>query len=144
MSDRYKTTLQFNEQGIIGGSSRVEIMLTDIEIFLDNFILGVGPGMGKYLRIKYTYGKIVSAHSEFTRILAEHGIVGLIGIASLVFFTYKEYFKRISISRVFFICFILVASMTMLHSAMRLAMPGFLFGLAYISIPKTELRLSNK
>tara|TARA_Y100001970_G_scaffold289395_1_gene419603 strand:+ start:193 stop:1551 length:1359 start_codon:yes stop_codon:yes gene_type:complete len=144
MTDRYKTTLEFNEQGIIGGSSRVEIMLTDIEIFLDNFILGVGPGMGKYLRIKYTYGKIVSAHSEFTRILAEHGIVGLIGIASLIFFTYKEYFKRISISRVFFICFILVASMTMLHSAMRLAMPGFLFGLAYISIPKTELRLLNK
>ena len=144
MSDRFRTTIQVNEQGVIGGSSRVEIMLTDIEIFLDNYILGVGPGMGKYLRIKYTYGKIVSAHSEFTRILAEHGIVGLLGIASLGFFTYKEYIKRISISRVFFICFILVSSLTMSHSAMRLAMPGFLFGLAYISIPKPELRLLNK
>ena len=143
MSERYKTTLQFNEQGIIGGSSRVEIMLTDIEIFLDNYILGVGPGMGKYLRIKYTYGKIVSAHSEFTRILAEHGIVGLLGIASLGFFTYKEYIKRISISKVFFICFILVSTLTMSHSAMRLAMPGFLFGLAYVTISKNEFRLGS-
>ncbi len=144
MTDRYRTTLQVNEQGLIGGSSRVEIMLTDIEIFLDNYIMGVGPGMGKYLRIKYTYGKIVSAHSEFTRILAEHGIIGLIGIASLGIFTYREYIKRISISKVFFICFILVSTLTMSHSAMRLAMPGFLFGLAYVTISKNEFRFVSK
>ena len=141
MSDRYKTTLKLDNQGIIGGSSRVEIMLTDIEIFFDNYLMGVGPGMGKYLRIKYTYGKIVSAHSEFTRILAEHGIIGLFGIISLGVFTYKEYRRRVSRNKVFFICFVLVASMTMLHSAMRLAMPGFLFGLAYISLLNTELRV---
>ena len=69
MNDRYRTTLQVNEQGLIGGSSRVEIMLTDIEIFLDNYLMGVGAGMGRYHKIKYTYGKTLSTMNsqEFGR-----------------------------------------------------------------------------
>ena len=51
MEARYKSTFQLDESGLVSSSSRVEIMLTDLEIFFDNLMIGVGPGMAKYLRM---------------------------------------------------------------------------------------------
>jgi len=136
MEERYRSTFVINELGQIGGSSRIDIMLTDIDIFFDNYVIGVGPGMAKHLRDQYFYGKAVAAHSEVTRILAEHGIIGLLGLFALGVFIFKEYFRRRDQNQVIYVCFVVIAVLTMLHSAMRLAMPGFIFGLSFIYISK--------
>ena len=105
-----------------------------LEIFSDNVLTGVGPGGARELRARYGYGKIVAAHSEFTRALAEHGLFGLLGLFALVFLSFKEYFVRNKHEKCILTCFGTIAILTMLHSAMRLAMPGFIFGLAFLKL----------
>jgi O-antigen ligase len=57
-------------------------------MFLDNPIVGVGVG-GQEERIEAT-GDVVASHSEVSRLLAEHGMLGvfllILGITPLVLF----------------------------------------------------------
>ena len=64
------------DKGTISG--RAKIMALDLEIFRDYPLMGVGPGAAHHLRWRYGYGQTVAAHSEFTRMLAEHGLFGAI------------------------------------------------------------------
>ena len=50
-------------------------MALDLEIFRDNFY-GCWAWVARDLRWRYGYGTVVGAHSEFTRMLAEHGFLG--------------------------------------------------------------------
>mgnify|MGYP001208420104 CR=1 FL=1 len=78
---RYLSIFEINERGdLVSGTGRLLIMALDLEIFSDNILAGVGPGISAAMRESYGYGRIVAAHSEFTRVLAEHGILGLIGL----------------------------------------------------------------
>ena len=104
-------------------------------IFHDNnLLLGVGPGAATQLRQSYGYNKVVTAHSEFTRSLAEHGVFGLLSIFALLAVVIKEYSKRRVQEKCLLACFGAIAILTMLHSAMRLTMPGFIFGLAFLRL----------
>lgn len=145
MEKRYLSILDVNESGELSGSGRMLIMAADLDIFSDNIILGVGPGIGTELRADYGYNKIVAAHSEFTRVLAEHGLFGLLGLFAIILLSIQEYNLRKKDEKCILICFTTLAILTMLHSAMRLAMPGFLFGLAFVKIKtqKNILSLSN-
>ena len=134
MEQRYLSIFSINESGELSGSGRMLIMAIDLEIFSDNMLLGVGPGMATFLRADYGYNKIVTAHSEITRILAEHGLFGLFGICSLIFLSLREYHGRKKREKCILTCFAAIAILTMLHSAMRLAMPGFIFGLAFLKM----------
>ena len=64
--------------------------------------MGVGPGGGDAERWIYGYGSTVGAHSEFTRMLAEHGLFGLISLISILLLSYFEYRKRVDYNRMFF------------------------------------------
>jgi hypothetical protein len=109
-------------------------MSIDLEIFLDNVIIGVGPGISAEMRADYGYGSVVASHSEFTRILAEHGLFGLLGLCSLVILSYREFLNHKKEEKYILTCFTSMAILTMLHSAMRLAMPGFIFGFGFIKL----------
>jgi len=85
-------------------SGRAKIMALDLEIFRDNFLMGVGPGAARDLRWKYGYGTVVGAHSEFTRMLAEHGLFGLISLLSILILSLKEYQRRIDYNKVILSC----------------------------------------
>lgn len=63
-------------------SNRDVIAKTDIQMFLENPIFGVGLGMGTELR-EALMGARIAAHTEFTRILGEHGLVGGISMIAL-------------------------------------------------------------
>ena len=118
------------DQGTVSG--RAKIMVLDFEIFKDNlFLMGVGPGAAGDLRWKYGYGMRVGAHSEFTRMLAEHGLFGLISLLSILILSYIEYRRRIDYNKVFLACMSMFAILTMFHSAFRIALPGFIYGLSY-------------
>ena len=51
------------------------ILLADLELWARNPILGVGPGMAAWGREEILDARI-SAHTEFSRLLAEHGLFG--------------------------------------------------------------------
>ena len=111
---------------------RTKIMAIDLEIFMDNFWLGVGPGAAHHLRWVYGYDSAVGAHSEFTRMLAEHGLFGLISLSSLLILSFREYRMRVSYNKIILGCMSIFSILTMLHSAFRIALPGFIYGLSYV------------
>ena len=80
------------DKGTISG--RAKIMALDLEIFRDYPLMGVGPGAAHHLRWRYGYGQTVAAHSEFTRMLAEHGLFGAISLLSILLLSFLEYKKK--------------------------------------------------
>tara|TARA_Y100000590_G_scaffold465634_1_gene638476 strand:- start:12409 stop:13755 length:1347 start_codon:yes stop_codon:yes gene_type:complete len=138
MERRYISILDVDASGELSGSGRMLIMAADLGIFADNLLTGVGPGVATYLRGYYGYGKAVAAHSEFTRMLAEHGLFGLFSLGALIFLSLKEFTIRKKKEKCILVCFVTIAILTMLHSAMRLCMPGFIFGLSFFKIDNSK------
>jgi O-antigen ligase len=56
-------------------TGRAEIARADIETWLSSPVFGVGPGQAKQNRGRYFRPE--ASHTEFTRLLAEHGLFGL-------------------------------------------------------------------
>jgi O-Antigen ligase len=120
-----------------GGTGRLGIIKDDIRIWKENYIIGVGPGRAKAFRYSYHQGAL--AHTEMTRMLAEHGLPGLFAIGVLLVMAFRSVFRKpnpegkaLSASLVVWsICFMLV-------NAMRLVAPSFLFGLASADLGEEE------
>ena len=66
-------------------ANRQLIAYTDIGIFVDHLVFGVGPGEARYYRKAYG-GFDIIAHTEYTRLLSEHGLGGLAVVLLLTFF----------------------------------------------------------
>lgn len=100
-------------------SGRVNIATADWEIFKGNVVFGAGPGMSKDLRPRYGV-RAIASHTEYTRLLSEHGMGGAIVICILLLFPFwwvhkqKRLFWRAVSSALF-----AFALLTALHSAMR-------------------------
>ena len=130
--NRYASLLSTFKTEQTSLTGRAHIMALDIQIFKDNFLMGVGPGAARELRWRYGYGSVVGAHSEFTRMLAEHGLFGLISLVSILLLSYQEYRRRLDYNKVLLGCLSLFSILTMFHSAFRIALPGFIYGLSYV------------
>jgi hypothetical protein len=127
------TGVRYGSASMLTG--RDKIMKADYLVFLEHPGFGVGYGMGEKYRARY-YGESAAAHTEFSRLLSEHGIlgilfmlVGMIGLPIYFFFAEKH-----PLTRCFFIAFYLLSMFTMFHAAMRLALPGVLFGAAFMRV----------
>jgi len=119
-------------------TGRAKIMAIDLQIFKDNLLMGVGPGAGHHLRWTYGYGSVVGAHSEFTRMLAEHGLFGLLSLVSILILSLQEYQKRTDYNKVLLGCLSIFGILTMFHSAFRIALPGYFYGLSYVVLKLKE------
>jgi hypothetical protein len=64
-------------------SNRDAIAKSDLEIFRANPVAGVGPGIAAEIR-GIVSRSAIAAHTEFTRILAEHGLLGAISLLALI------------------------------------------------------------
>lgn len=115
-------------------SGRSEIFRIDWEIFKDYPLLGIGPGMGNDLRVSYGYGERVAAHIEFSRLWAEHGILGILATGILLLFPVREFLLRRRRPELNFLLLALLLSTFafMSHSATRVALPMFMYGLAFV------------
>jgi O-antigen ligase len=76
---------RFNKEGTSG---RDDLFRQDLDMFLRNPLLGVGPGMGRRERF-YGGDNTAQAHTEYSRILAEHGAFGAIALVVLLLTFYK-------------------------------------------------------
>lgn len=112
-------------------SGREVLIESEWQMFLDNPILGVGVGKNKELRKEQT-GIDLATHNEITRMLAEHGFFGIIGLL-ILFFTPLLLFAndRQNILALSFLAFWLL---TINHAAMRLAAPAFVYALSLLSV----------
>jgi O-antigen ligase len=105
------------------------IIQSDIQIWKDNPLSGVGPGMSAPLHA-LTFISAAS-HTEFTRMVAEHGMLGLISLILLVVMVVRGFFDANgSRNRAIVSALLVWVLLYMFANAMRLVMPGFFFGLA--------------
>jgi O-antigen ligase len=118
-------------------SGRVDIVRDDLRIFKEHPFLGVGPGMASQFR--YLYYRGAPAHTEFSRMLAEHGMLGLAAIFLLIVISIRN--VRAANDRkdkAAAVSLVLWSIAFMFINAMRLVAPAFLLGLTSVQIEDEE------
>lgn len=123
-------------------TGREDVAKDEINTFLKNPIFGVGVGKGAEVREAET-GVSVLSHDEITRMLAEHGTLGIFALLILFFtplFLYLE-----NKFNMFLLCFVVFWLLTINHAAMRTAAPAFVYSLSLLNvylgeIPKKRMR----
>lgn len=118
-------------------SGREDIMATDLKYFTENPVFGVGPGISGILREDDgIFG--AQAHSEPTRLLAEHGSLGLIILILLVFVPLLKYYRYRLFHHVYFFPFLIFWLLTINHAATRIVAPGVLYALTLLNVSITD------
>ncbi|NEV93924.1 O-antigen ligase family protein [Psychroflexus sp. YR1-1] len=117
------------EQDITTG--RADIISEELTAFLEEPFLGVGVGMGKFFRYELD-GQLAASHNEVARMLAEHGFLGILALLILLLIPLGLLLSK---SRnLLMLPFVAFWFLTINHSAMRVALPGFMYGLALLNI----------
>ena len=121
-------------------TNRSEIFMGDLDLFKNNPVFGVGVSNSAKLRI---FREGVAAHVELSRLLAEHGILGLIFAIILTYLFIKERFKLRSSYSILYI-FAIVGLFTTFHAATRTFISPLLIPLMLVSYkPKKKLALTK-
>ena len=112
-------------------TGRVELVVTELEGFYHNPVLGIGVGVGKEFRER-TLGIDIATHNELSRLLSEHGLLGVVAI--LILISVPIIFWTKFKNNYYFLAFLAFWFLTINHSAMRIALPAFVYGLALLYI----------
>ncbi|RTY83296.1 O-antigen ligase domain-containing protein [Flavobacterium sp. ZB4P23] len=112
-------------------TGREDVALNEINTFLKNPIFGVGVGKGVEVREDETGIKVLS-HDEITRMLAEHGSLGIIALLILFFTPLVLYLENKF--NMFLLCFVAFWFLTINHAAMRTAAPAFVYSLSLLNV----------
>lgn len=123
----------------LGG--REQIIGTELELFKENPVVGVGIGMGKSYR-EEMLGQEVASHNEITRLLAEHGMFGIL-ILLILFITPIVLFLNNS-QNIYFFSFYVFWLLTINHAAMRIAAPAFVYALALLKVQLRPIEKVNR
>ncbi|RYG20386.1 MAG: O-antigen ligase domain-containing protein [Chitinophagaceae bacterium] len=119
----------FEKEDLLTG--REILIETEIQMFLENPLLGVGVGRNKEVRMEET-GIEAATHNEITRMLAEHGSLGLLGLLILFFTPIVVYLR--DRTQIFAIVFMVFWLLTINHAAMRIAAPAFIYALSLLKV----------
>lgn len=111
-------------------TGREELAQSEIDMFLENPIFGVGVAKGAEVRETET-GMFAASHDEITRMLAEHGTLGILALLILIitplFLFLENQFNM------FLLCFLAFWFLTINHAAMRTAAPAFVYALGLLN-----------
>lgn len=139
LENRYLGKNSLGEQKQDISSGRLDIFEEQLETFMENPVFGIGVGSGKYLRQEEYDGHITGAsHNEMSRLLEEHGLIGLFSLLLLFYASTLNFFKQGILYKGFIIAFATLWFLTINHSAMRIAFPGFIYGLSLINFYEDE------
>ncbi len=112
--------------GETGLSRRDELGSEDIDLWMRSPVLGVGPGMSPR-----HHRNGVASHTEFTRLLAEHGFFGAVAIGLLVSLGLRNIYRAPSPHAKALVASAFAWSLLfMVNSAMRTVAPSFMYGLS--------------
>lgn len=117
-----------------GTTNRSDIALSDVLIFAENPLFGVGVGASRAYREKFIEFSAAS-HTELSRLIAEHGLFGigaLFALAAAVVINLRRPNSRHG--KAFIAGAFAWSFFFMLNSGMRLAAPSFMWGFGFLSI----------
>jgi len=121
-------------------SNRSDLLLSELEMWLDNPVTGVGIGASAHLRREYT-DIDASSHTEFSRVLAEHGIAGMIYLLLWISIVYRINKINKGVNKALLISLFVIAFFTSTHSSMRVYITPLVTGLSVCLI---QMAKSNK
>ena len=125
-----KFTRRFTDTDLTGRDS---LMWAELQVWMNNPVLGVGPGLAKRYK---TEAMFAGTHSEVTRMLAEHGLFGLASLVLLVSSLGLNILRARGPEARFLITTLAMwAILIMTSNGMRNASAGFFFGLSCLTIP---------
>ncbi len=105
-------------------TGREELALKELQMFWDNPILGAGVGQAWPVRGMLT-------HTEYTRMLAEHGIFGLGALVALFAMCWGAFRRSgAGLQRAITSGLLVWFGLYLLHAALRLAVPAVVLGVA--------------
>ena len=116
-------------------SGREELIASEINMFLDHPFLGIGVGKNKEYREQQT-GIEAASHNEITRMLAEHGSLGLLCLLILISTPLVLYLDNKQ--NIFVLPFLVFWLLTINHAAMRIAAPAFVYALSLLKVYSFE------
>jgi O-antigen ligase len=109
-----------------------EILIeSELEMFWENPILGVGVGKNKEYR-EEMLGISAASHNEISRMLAEQGMLGVFCLLILFITPFILYLNNRN--NIFILSFYLFWILTINHAAMRLAAPAFIYALSLLKV----------
>ncbi len=117
----------------LGG--RETIAKTELDMFLENPIFGIGVGKNKEYREEQT-GIVAASHNEITRLLAEHGMFGI--FALLILLITPLVLSIDNKQHILLFSFCAFWLLTINHAAMRTASPAFIYALSLLKITGLE------
>jgi hypothetical protein len=112
-------------------TGREKIAESEINAFLANPFFGIGVAKGTEYRLEQT-GDVVASHNEITRMLAEHGSLGVVMLLILLFTPMILYLDNKQ--HIYMFCFLLFWLLTINHAAMRTAAPSFVYALSLLKV----------
>lgn len=110
---------------------REAIAGTEMDAFMENPIFGIGVGMNAEYR-EEVIGHKVSSHNEITRMLADHGALGILGLIVLIVTPFLLYMGNKE--NIFMFSFFIFWALTINHAAMRTAAPSFIYALSLLKV----------
>ncbi|MEW5938030.1 MAG: O-antigen ligase family protein [Chloroflexota bacterium] len=120
-------TLRFSSFDTTG---RDVLFRIDYDLFLKNPVLGVGVGQSPLYHVA-TFGYPKPTHTEYSRLLAEHGGFGVAIIAILALVVISRIFsRRDPVSKGISVGLCVWTLLYFTHSATRMVAPSFTFGVA--------------
>lgn len=122
-------------------TGRGELFEKEIEGFISNPFFGIGSSRAKDQRIEQE-GQGVTSHNEISRILAEHGMLGVIILMILILKPLD--FRTKHRENYYFYAFLCFWFATVNHSSMRIAAPAFIYALALLNVTNDENPIHRK
>ena len=112
-------------------SGRELLLTTQLSAFFDNPVTGVGAGLSpRYFAQK---GVHAATHTEYTRLLSEHGLLGILAIMFIGVSIINQIWNHTSLdlTRAVKIGFAVWAAATLFHSATRILAPSIAFAIVF-------------
>jgi hypothetical protein len=122
-------------------TGRFDIFMGDLDLWQEHFLFGVGAGASRFLRQEMNG---ILSHVELSRLLAEHGVFGLIYFVLLCYLGFRLLASHPNpLIRGVLLAFFLVAIYTSFHAAMRTYVTPALVGLSLLSISNPNPKREN-
>lgn len=133
LDNRYQNKNAAGQQKEDITTGRGDIIKAQIDSFYEAPVFGIGVGNGKYKREIET-GVLAASHNEVSRLIEEHGLIGLFILIMLLFIPLEHFYNSTNYQRAFVAAFYMFWFLTINHSAMRVVFPSFIYGLSLIHI----------
>lgn len=118
-------------------AGRTSLSGAEIQTFLEN-PLGVGVGLGVNARSEII-GSRTASHTEYTRILSEHGIAGLFAMLTMAIAILRNFRQqKDSVALAWVVSLTIWSLFYMTHAATRTVAPMFLLGLSFIPFEQSH------